>query len=385
MGFFDALVNLKNNADLYQQHIVDRHFQNAQRQASENFESEQAAIAFDRQKELTNMQAQLSLQNQLDLERQTPAARLQGLKEAGMNLGLAGNMGGAGSAGVATPSVPQAHATQGNSPNSLSQMPISAGGIGEIMDIAKGFQEIQNMKAEEQRTEAETSEILGETKPAEAETAKRWADAAQANQAAAESTAKIGVYGKQKELLESDITWQNIQNEIAHDTKGSQKATIQRQAKLLKTQYELLAQEKKHKQLENESYEDYINSLINVYFAQFNEAMARAANLDIDTQYQDYTFTARQELLGWQGVNEMEFGERFKAQLEAELRAQNIQIAKEVIDAIVGTAGAVIRAKAVANVGKAMRRQTTITREAGDVINGRFKPNKASRKYIRYE
>lgn len=383
--FFDAIVNDRNNLRMIEDNMRARHWQTKERIAEQQFNNEQAEIAHERTKELTNMQAELSLQNQLDLERQTPQARIEGLKAAGMNLGMAAGMGGTGSAGVASTSGAQAHGASAPSTTTAHLNPISAGGLGELMDVIGKSQEINNMRAEQEKTEAETDTLRGKTPGAEADIAKKWQDVEQGKQAITESTAKIALMGSETEINNANADFQKIQNEIAKDTKGSQKEIIRRTAKRIKKEYELIGEDIQHRKLENKSYEEYIEALINNYFANANEAIAKAANLDIDTEFQDYTFTARQELLGWQGVNEMEFGERFAEQLAAELRAQNIQISKEVIDALVGIGSTVVRAKAIGNMGKALRRGSTTTIERGVINKGRFTPVKATRKYIKYD
>lgn len=353
---------------------------------------EDAETAFTRQGALSNLQARNSLNNQLEFARKATTAKMQGAKDAGINLGLAASEGvasGGGGAGIATPVEPKNTPTRASG---LGPVGHSVGGINEFMDAYKTEQEVENLKAEENLTNAKAEEIRSQTPQSQANldlTLKKIDQVQETIDKTRQEIQNLKTSNRATELMND---WQIMQNDLLKSTKDDLIKEAQWRWKVMAKNADLLKNQARNENIKFNHSEEYWTALINNFWANSNLAITKAItenkkqdllqeqakDVKLDADYKDYTFTARQEILGWQGYNESKFQENFEKQLKIDIdwqalerRGQNMQLIGDVV-------------RGVADVGTSMMWQNhfmklgTMERVKQTAVpyNGKWMPNK---------
>lgn len=236
-GAFGLIGSLISGHQQKKENARNRKWQRQMYDLSVQNNREDATTAFERQKELAQQQAKMSLENEQTIERNHFQNLTSSAKEAGVNMGLAlnGGMGGNSAGGVATPNVQES--SPGSTP-SASAMPIPPVQMALDLSTAR-LNKALAKKAEEEGVEAkERAETERETR--EGKTGLLDAQYQEAMQRINESRGRIARWGELNLLTKAQTNWQDLQNEIGNATKDVEIQKVKQALDNLKMEYKEL-------------------------------------------------------------------------------------------------------------------------------------------------
>lgn len=323
---------------------------------------EDAETAYNRQVELTNLQSQLSYQNEQNIERNRFKNTVQGAKDAGVNIGLALNGGNAGNAagGVAVPQVSQAHSGSAPMPNSAPIPPIQTA---LDLSMAKLNEALAKKNTEEAKTEEATRE--GTVKNLEANYKKIMQDVE-------ESKKRIALMASSVNLNESQTRWQNFQNNILENTQGTRIKAVEWELKNLKASY---------RQLMSQAGLNYSlsarNNIANRYASRYWSGLVE--NLSANTKLTGQKFLTEKEntnnaaweglfnglgydiqeatkqgqidLINWKADEQKKWESKFEKTLGLEKRGQNMKLAGTIVNGLLDIGSMLILKKPKFGIG----------------------------------
>lgn len=292
-----------NNVFARKENEKNRNWQREMYDLSVQNNRQDAETAFGHQKELMELQAQKNLEQ----EQKSYLAKMKGIKEAGINPAFALGMGG--TQGVSAPNTPQASAASAGSPQTFNPA--------TFMDISASIKNIAEAGLAEAKTKTETG--------------------IQTMQEEQINNIKADTDKKRKEIEEIDSKinlnelagiFQGIQNEIANDTKGTQKGLIRQGLQNARQEYNKLYQEVQNLGKERE----YKQALIEYTNAQTDLVLAQKWGQNIQNKRDQKTFedvcrimkeTANK--IAAETKNEKEFRERWEKEMDIKRQTTNIQ------------------------------------------------------------
>lgn len=282
---------------------------------------EDATTAYTRQKELSA----LNVENANKLEKESWNAKLSGIHEAGLNPGLALNGAGTvGAGGIATP-VEKASPAQVGNPNGFS---------GNLPNIGEAA--VQASQAA--LNYAEARKIEGVTEPEQKKMQSLEEDIKK-------TTAEVENIKKTTKFLETQVTFQTLQNDIAEATKGMQIDTFQWNLNKLKQDYRYGIESIKRLRIENQYQNKYWNAMINNLDANTTKLFWNA-KLDKQTFGQNkINFPNIFNKAKAEAKNEAELRERFEQQVKTDIlgiktkenteeRGQNMEVINRAISTV---------------------------------------------------
>lgn len=265
-----------------------------------------AETAYGRQLELLAA----GRKNQLQYQLEEPSAKLQGLKNAGINLALGLNGGAAGGQGVGSVSAAQAAPAGYGNPTTF---------LPQIMDLStamKNFAEAGLAKAQAKKEEGLTEKIQDERQAIQ--------------QSISESQAKVKEILSKERLnkaqesytkMQSD--WQEIQNRIANATEKEQEELIRQQTTNAKKEWEKMDTEINNSNKTVQQKEELKDSMIKLQNQQLKNLLIEAYGKKLENGKQLQTFksycdqaaeTARK--LKAEAENAEDFKRRFDKEME---------------------------------------------------------------------
>lgn len=338
---------------------------------------EDATSAFQRQMELTNQQARLSLANEQTIEQNRFQNLSKSAKDAGVNMGLAlaGGAGGNAAGGVATPTAPKAEAGHAPMPNSAPIPPVQMAVDLSAVALNKA---LANKANEEAKTEDELREKKGNLMEA---------DYQRAMAAAEQSQEIIKKYAAETSLLETKNNWEKLQLRIGQATEGEAIESVKQELENLKKAYrEMVSRIRLNNahtvgaRIQNTHMHKYWGALVKNIGAHTELLSSQTNNEEWKGLMNEIAYDIAEATKAWdirraQALTEEQ--EAWERKFNLQKRGQNIELAGEITRGVIDMTGLILT-KGASKFGVGQS-QKTIKYE----WNGRgFTPKSATKKYF---
>lgn len=345
-GGLGLIGSLISGAQQRKENKRNRKFQREMYDLSVQNNREDATTAYNRQVDLTNLQSQLSYQNEQNIERNRFNNTVAGAKEAGVNIGLALNGGSAGNAagGVAVPQVPQSHSGNAPMPNSAPIPPIQM-----ALDLSTA--KLNEALARKNNEEAKTEEAKREPELKNME-----ANYQKAMQDIEESKERIKLFASQADLNKNQADWQKFQNNILENTLQTRINAVEWELKNLKASYRQMMSQagvnysiSARNNIGNRYGARYWNALIDNLTANTkltgqkfltevektnNEAWQGLFN-GISYDIREATKQGEIDIVNWKADEQKKWEEKFQKTLGIEKRKQNMELVNTVVGGLI--------------------------------------------------